>query len=222
MTQERQGLLAMVERAKPIWQESYQSNFIQEIQAGSLDQGRLVNYLIQDQLFLAAYARFAGQAMALAPTMEDLRFYYSTLSYLADTGNDSADSWQQQFLREQGVNLDDYDQENLKPATKELIAAMQSIVAGGRAEEMMVSLFPCLVSYSYIFQLVADHADLSAENIYADFFKDYATKEYQLACQRWLTYGQQYLEKRQAVDDYKLENIFLRVSRLETLFWQSF
>ena len=57
----------MRQAADPVWEEGYRQPFIQELGAGTLDRSKFAFYLMQDELYLGAYAK----VHALAVTKTD-------------------------------------------------------------------------------------------------------------------------------------------------------
>ena len=70
----------MRQAADPVWEEGYRQPFIQELGAGTLDRSKFAFYLMQDELYLGAYAK----VHALAVTKTDDREVMAWMASVQD------------------------------------------------------------------------------------------------------------------------------------------
>ena len=205
----------VVGNSKPIWDECIQSPFIKELQNGSLPIEKFKEYMIQDSIYLKHYARMYGNAMYHSTKLRDIQLYYSVLNFVTDTESVVRLNYLKQF------DLTDDDIEFIAPLpeNQSYIDYMFEISKGGNICEILMSLLPCLLSYSYIFKAIATDKETSKSR-YWDFIQDYASEQYYECCNQWSVFTDEKCNSLLDAEKEKLNAIFEKASLLELDFWK--
>ena len=208
---------ALVQESLPVWEACLESPFLRGIQEGTLSQDCFLGYLVEDSLYLREYAKVFAWGMTKAKTMEEIRTYYSLLSFV----NESEDATRLAYLRRFGIQDAQIQKLPMRPEnaayTQRMIQAAQD---GNGAPECMMACLPCMVSYAWLFQRLLKQAPQVRETLYWPLVRDYASESYQAACDRWMDFTEQVCT---GLSPERLENcraIFYDCSVHELHFWQ--
>lgn len=199
----------------PIWEQCAATPFVLELQNGSLPFEKFKGYMIQDSIYLKNYARIYGKAIFHANTLREIQLYYSMLGFV----NDAESAVRLDYLKQ--FDMTDDDIEFIAPLheNQNYIDFMFEIAAHGRNEEILMTVLPCMLSYSYIFRkLAADPT--SRKSRYWDFIKDYADEQYAESCKNWCNFAERKCSESSGADKKYLSDIFEKASLLELDFWR--
>ncbi|MCM1118180.1 MAG: transcriptional regulator [bacterium] len=204
----------LFEQNKPIWDDCIATSFVQDMKSGALPIEDFREYLIQDSIYLKHYARVYGKAIYHAATLREIQLYYSMLSFVTDTES----AVRLNYLRQFGMTDDDVEWIAPLPETQNYIDFLSETAERGDRREILMALLPCMLSYSYIFQRLADEPE-SRNSRYWDFIEDYADRRYALSCREWSDYAERICGNLPQEAKGRLACIFERASYLELDFW---
>lgn len=205
----------IINRNIPIWDACAETPFVRELKSGKLPFEKFKQYMIQDSIYLKHYARIYGKAIYHSTALRDIQVYYSVLSFVTDTES----AVRLNYLHQFGMTDDDIEIIEPLAENQEYIDYMFEIAERGNICEILMTVLPCMVSYSYIFRKVA--ADPESKNSrYLDFIQDYADDKYYEDCKAWCEFVDTKCSKLSAEDQKRLSAIFERVSVLELNFWK--
>lgn len=203
-----------ISKVLPIWDACIETPFIKEMQSGTLAIEKFKFYMIQDSIYLKNYARIFGKAIFHSERMKDIKIYYSILSFVTDSEAAVRLNYLKQF------DLCEEDIETMLPTSvnQEYINFMMTIAEKGDCREILMAVLPCMLSYTYIFQKIANTPE-TVRSVYWDFIKDYADEQILKEYREWCNFAD---EKCRNVDEHeklKLQSIFEKASQLELDFW---
>ena len=71
-----------IQDSLPIWQQCLESDFLQGLADGTLDEECFKGYIVDDSLYLREYAKVFAWGMTKARDMDDIRACYSLLAFV--------------------------------------------------------------------------------------------------------------------------------------------
>ena len=137
-----------------IWEQGLNSQFLQKLENGTLEESCFLGYIIDDSLYLREYAKVFAWGMTNAQTMEDIRICYSLLSFV----NEGEGSTRLYYLNRSG--LKDTDIQNLpqRAENKAYTDCMLEAAKNGGMAECLMACLPCMISYHWIFRKLLDRS----------------------------------------------------------------
>ncbi len=211
--------MSFIERAitdsLPVWNCCIKTPFVQGLLRGDLPQAAFRRYMIQDSIYLKHYARTFGKAIYHARTLREIQVYYDMLNFVTDRES----AVRLSYLARYGLTDGDVERMTPEPAARRYIRFLSEAAERGDGGEILTALLPCMLSYSYIFQIVA--ADGRAKTSrYGDFIQDYADPQYALRCGQWTAFAQERCRPRDARERARLLSTFRKASLLEWGFFR--
>ena len=205
-----------IQDSLPIWEQCLNTPFLQKLENGTLDESCFLGYIIDDSLYLREYAKVFGWGMTKAQTMEDIRICYSLLSFV----HEGEGSTRLYYLNRYG--LKDPDIQNLpqRPENKAYTDCMLEAAKNGGMAECMMACLPCMISYHWIFQKILERTPEVKNTPYWPLVRDYASDDYLLSCQKWVTYTDQLCAELSSEQMTKCMQIFRDCSHHELHFWE--
>ncbi len=201
--------------SKGIWDDCMATPFVQEIKNGTLPMEKFKEYMIQDSIYLKHYARIFGKAIYCAATLKEIQLYYSALAFVTDTEAAVRLNYLKKF------DMTDDDIELIAPykENQNYIDFMVEIAEGSNSCEILMAILPCLMSYCYIFRIIAAEP-IARDSPYWDFISDYATDDIDELYSQWYAYADEKCGELSTSEKQKLKDIFLKGSLLELDFWK--
>ncbi len=205
----------IIDDSIPIWNECIETEFIKEFTAGTLKEEKLLKYLIEDTIYLREYARCFAYAMTKANTLEEIRVFYTVLSFV----NENETSIRKKYLKK--YNLTDNEVEKMSPSNDNQIYInhMLNYAKNGNIKEILMALLPCMLSYNYVFTEVNKLNPYMLKTKYNDLLCDYISNDYQKCCSFWIEFTNQLCETVPKEEEVILTNIFRESSKCELAFW---
>lgn len=196
--------------------------FLQELVAGTLDQQTFVHYLLQDDLYLADYARVMAQLSAKARKSSEGKFWARCAS---DT-----------LATEELMHAAMLDDATLAATREKMAAVIASPSASPTTEgysswlvataslqgydATVAAVLPCFWIYAHIGKLLVERAGtLPAEHPYNAWIKLYDDPEFEAATQQAIAIFERCLGVVNGRKRERLEAIFLKACLYELRFW---
>ncbi len=198
-----------------IWEECIKTSFVDELTSGIINTKRFIKYLIEDTLYLKEYARCFAYAMTKSETLEEMRVFYSVLSFV----NDSETSNRQKYLLNNGYKDEDIEKMIPSVENQDYINHMLKYAKNGNNKEILMAILPCMLSYYYIFSKVLINKPNMLETKYGDLLKDYVSNDYKESCLFWIDYTNKLCQNITSEEKEHLINIFRKSSEHELAFW---
>jgi len=198
----------------PIWDKCANTLFVQNLKNGTLPITHFREYMIQDTIYLKHYARVYGKAIYHAATLKDIQIYHSLLGFVTDAKS----AVRLRYLAQFGITPKDAEQTAPLTETQRYIDFLHETAACEDECAILMSVLPCMLSYSYIFQTIAATPE-SRKSQYWDFIADYADDIYAGQCSEWCAFAQRKCENRSQTELETMRRIFRQASLLELDFW---
>ena len=201
----------------PIWEECLNSEFLQRMADGTLDEECFKGYLVDDTLYLREYAKVFAWGMTKAEDMETIRTYYSLLSFV----NNNEGTTRVQYLDRYGMTDQEIQSLPQRSANRAYTEFMvQACREGSGAAECMMAVLPCMLSYGWIFeQLLAQFPSVRGTG-YWPFVQDYADGRYDALCRQWIAFADRVCADATDAQKEIYMQIFRTASRHELRFWE--
>lgn len=198
-----------------IWNECAAVPFIEELRTGILPLKKFKEYIIQDSIYLKNYARIYGKMIYHSTVLKDIQVYYSALGFVTDRES----AVRLYYLKQFGVTDDDIEHMEPFPENKRYIDFLLDTAERAGICEMLMSVLPCMLSYSYIFRKIAKIPG-TVYSEYFSFIQDYAEDEYFESCKKLSAFADEKCKALPAEEREKLSSIFEKGSMLELDFWK--
>ena len=206
----------LFESTRDIWSDYLKHPFIVEIANGNLDKIKFEKYLVQDYLYLKEYSRVFAMGMVKAETMEEIKFFYSSVKATMEDENE----YHVKYLRNLGYKLTELEKMKEESENSNYTAYMKSISLTGGVEEIAVAILPCTWSYSYIGRYIMDNYKGKLEdNPFRGWIEMYADNGFAEFTDRWINYIDDLCSDISDSKKKKLIEIFIECSKHEMNFW---
>lgn len=205
----------VLEKNIPIWDRCAATPFVQELQKGTLPPEKFKNYIIQDSIYLKHYARIYGKAIYHSTALKDIQLYYSILNFVTDTESAVRLSYLGRF----GISDEDIEQVQPWPENLNYINFLLKTAEEGDACGILMTVLPCMLSYSYVFRKIAVQPGTEHSG-YLDFIQDYAEEKYYESGLHWIDFAAEKCDALPVRKQAALSRIFEKASLLELAFWE--
>lgn len=204
----------LYERVKDLWTSFYDHPFVDGIGSGKLDKEKFKFYMIQDYLYLIAYAKVYSLGVVKSTDEKTMAKFSSLANGILNTEM----SIHRNYMKELGITEEEINNTKMALNNASYSNYMLSVSFSGGVAEIAVSLLSCLWSYEFIGHHLYKKYGIK-DNFYADWIKGYISEEYH-EMNVWLldlvnTNTQNISEKQKE----NLIEIFVNTSRYEGLFW---
>lgn len=199
----------------PIRQAMLTMPFNAELCDGSLSRERFQFYLLQDSVYLKAFARTL--AVAAARTADaDLILEYARG---AEEAMVVERSLHKDFLKESGLTHDEIEDAEPTPTTLTYIGYLLSTAHNASFEETVAVLLPCFWVYREVGLAIA--AKAVAPNPYQAWIDTYASDEFGSAVSTQIAIADRVAATASAERQAAMAATFHRSTQLEWMFWDS-
>lgn len=199
----------------PIWDKCAETPFVRELREGILPAEKFRRYMIQDSIYLKHYARVCGMAVCLSTDPGDIQIWHSLLRQVTEEESLVRLS----YLKKYGLTDEDAGKMKPLPENQRYIDFLTDIAGHRDTAEILMSVLPCMLSYSYIFRKTAKRREAPASQ-YFDFIQDYAEDGYFRECRDLCDFAEEKCRGLPEAKQKKLGGIFRQASLLELEFWK--
>ncbi|WP_202078908.1 thiaminase II [Caldalkalibacillus salinus] len=203
------------QKVHPIWEANHQHPFVQEIGEGTLDVKKFRYFMIQDYLYLKDFAKLFALGAVKA---DDVRTMGEFAKLLDATLNVEMDV-HRQYAKKFDITAEELEEAEPAAVTLAYSHYMLQVAQNGTLPELICALLPCMWSYSEIGKALSEIPGASEHEFYGEWVQMYASEEFgQLA--NWLIDELNLLTEGKPEQELAhLENIFVRTSKFEYMFW---
>lgn len=206
-----------VQDSMPIWEQCLDSEFLRGMEAGTLSADCFAGYIVDDSLYLREYGRVFASAIVKAKTLEEMRTYYSFLTFI----NDGEGTTRVQYLLNMGLSeaaIEKLPQRLENKAYTEYM--LQAVEEGDIGPECMMAGLPCMLSYSWIFHTMADRSPEVLNGPFGAMVRDYVVESSDTICREWVQYTDKICENLTPEQKQRCIEIFRGSSLHELNFWK--
>jgi thiaminase (transcriptional activator TenA) len=203
------------QQVAPIRQAMLAMPFNAELRDGSLSRERFQFYLLQDSVYLKAYARALALAAARAPD-SDLILEYAKRAEVAIVVERAL---HEGFLKEFGLTRSEIEGAEPSPTTLMYTGYLLSTAHNASFEETVAVLLPCFWVYREVGLAIA--AETVARNPYQAWIDTYASEEFGDAVSAQIAIADRLAASASAERRAAMVATFHRCTQLEWMFWDS-
>lgn len=208
-------LESIIRGSMDLWEGYLTHPFITGLADGTLSDERFLHYLIQDTLYLREYARVFAMAMYRSSTMEEIRAYYSILSFVQSDES----TFRLRCLQEAGLDSAAVDRMDFCPENRAYCDFMLEMAEQHGVIEILMAILPCMFSYAWLFARLTERYPAICESRYWPFIEGYTSEAYADDCRSWADFTEQRLQQADAQELARLGDLFRRSSQYEAGFW---
>ena len=205
----------LFDAGKPIWDAQLVHPFVQGIARSDLPEGTFERWVLQDYRFLIEFSRVFAWAVAKSDRLESMSWFAAVLNLTLNTEMALHRDYASRF----GLSNDDLEGEPMWPTTRAYTDFLVRTAADGDLAELVAALLPCAWGYVYIGQKLASD-DLPDDQRYADWIRQYSSKEFQEAAEWLKTEMNRLAEGLSSAKRARLKELFVISSRYEWQFWE--
>lgn len=205
----------VIQRCDTLWQGYLKHPFIDDIRHDCMDKNMFEHYLIQDSLYLHAYAKVFAMGIYKSTSMAQIRLFYDLLSGVV-VGESAG--------REDMLAQMHYDVEGQGDVpcdeNQAYIAFMMNTAKHEGIVEILFATLPCMLSYAYIgCKLVEENPNIIKENSLGSWIEEYACDSYIKKCREWSMIADTLCEHYEEAQRQHLCDLFYEASVHEMHFW---
>lgn len=205
----------LYESARDIWESYYGHPFVTGIGDGTLPLEKFRFFMLQDYLYLYEYAKLFSLGVVKAADHDLMR----TFSSMTDSTLNGEMKTHQAYMTRLGITQEEIDHTKASMVNCSYTSYMLSVGYGGDVLDILVAVLSCAWSYARIGQKLAAVDAALNHPFYGEWIQSYISDDYQNIVNENIflvnKYGENIDEKRCS----QLEDIFIRCSRYEKLFW---
>lgn len=206
-----------VQDSLPIWQQCLDTDFLKQMENGTLEWPCFAGYIVDDSLYLRDYAKVFAAGIVKAKTLAEIKTYYSFLAFV----NEGEGTTRVEYLHRMGLSDEQLEQfeprfQN-KAYTDFMIRATQEGTTG--AECMMAGL-PCMISYAWIFHKMVERTPQVLEGPFGAMIRDYIVPSADEICVEWVEFANRLCENLTPAEKQSCMEIFRQSSLYELGFWK--
>lgn len=199
-----------------IWKQYMTHPFIKDIRHNSMDKQMFIHYLIEDTVYLKAYAKVFGMGIYKSKTMDDIRLFYEMLKFVES--DESA--VRVTLLAKEGIDAKDIENKDPMKENEAYINFLLDTAKKDGLLEILFATLPCMLSYAYIGQeLLKENPRILIENNYGDWIQEYVAEEYIAQCASWSKQVEAMCSSCNQQEKDHLKEIFRSASLHELYFW---
>lgn len=203
------------QQVAPIRKAMLTMPFNTELRDGSLSRRKFHFYLLQDSVYLKAYARALALAAARSPD-SDLILEYAKRAEVAIVVERAL---HEGFLKEFGLTRAEIESAEPTPTTLAYVGYLLATAHNASFEEAVAALLPCFWVYREVGLAIA--AETVAQNPYQAWIDTYASEEFGSAVSRQIAIADRLAASASAERQAAMAAAFHRCTQLEWMFWDS-
>lgn len=199
-----------------IWKKAQTHRFVTELSRGTLETSCFQFYLVQDYLFLIAYARMASMLCYKAPDVGTM----TAMSELVHSTLKSEMALHRRYAAELEIPMEALASATLTPTTLAYTmfmletASRESFLAG------LVCLLPCAVGYAEIGKRIASEQTPEMANPYSKWIDTYSGSEFREYAEMLEALADNLAAVVPEFEKKHIFDIFLRSTQYEWMFWE--
>jgi len=185
--------------------------FITQLIDGSLPQDVFKFYIHQDSIYLAEYKKTLAILATRCRDSEDIQFFLDAATGIINV----EDALHQIFLK-------DYDCSQEPSPTCELYTSyLAKSVCNGSLEEGLAAVLPCFSIYQEVGDYILEQQQHVDNNPFQDWINTYGGDEFANSVRQAIAITNKYAQQASAEVLQKMDEAFLKASKLEWMFWDS-
>ena len=198
-------------KTEPIFQEIIKHDFIKDLMAGTLSKDVFGFYVNQDTLYLSEYTKVLSQVGVKCYEADETQFFLESATGILEVEK----ALHQLFLKKEYLNPEP------SPTCELYNSYMARIVNNHSVEVGLAAVLPCFSIYKEVGDYVLANQTNKDDNEYQAWIDTYAGEEFATSVAKAIEITNKYAATASEENLKLMEEVFLKTSRLEWMFWDS-
>src|SRR5690625_1496109 len=203
------------EKVDPIWSSYLEHPFVKGIGEGTLDREKFEHYMKQDYIYLFEYSRIFAIGSAKANDLKTMTIFanllYGTLNFEMDL--------HREYARKFGITAEELEKTEASATMTAYTSYMLNKSQLGGVENVVSSVLACAWSYNSIGKELAKWPGAIEHEYYGDWVKTYSSPEFTKIAEDCIDLIDTIAEGKPEHELVALEEIVLKTSYFEYMFW---
>jgi thiaminase/transcriptional activator TenA len=198
-------------KTEEIFQSIIKHNFVEDLMQARLDKDIFGFYVNQDSLYLSEYKKSLVKVGTKCHHSDDRQFFYESATGIIVV----EDALHNEFLE------DKYRNPTPSPTCELYNSYVARIVNHESVEVGIAAVLPCFTIYKEVGDYILEMQDKETPNPYQPWIDTYASEEFATAVEKAIEIANTYARTASPANLAKMEEAFLKASKLEWMFWDS-
>ncbi len=198
-------------KTEDIFQAIISHDFVTELTQATLDKDTFGFYVNQDSLYLSEYKKSLVAVGSKCHHPEETQFFYESATGIIQV----EDALHKEFLEKKYANPEPSPTCELYNSYLARIVHKESVEVGAAA------VLPCFTIYKEVGDFILKTQENKDSNPYQAWIDTYASDEFALAVEQAIKIVNTYALTASAQNLAKMEEVFIKTSQLEWMFWDS-
>ena len=198
-------------KTEDIFQAIITHDFVAELTQATLDKDIFGFYVNQDSLYLSEYKKALVTVGTKCHKPQDTQFFYESATGIIQV----EDSLHKEFLEKK------YKNNEPSPTCELYNSYLARIVHNESVEIGVAAILPCFTIYKEVGDFILTAQENKDSNPYQAWIETYASDEFAQAVEQAIDIVNTYALTASAENLAKMEEVFIKTSKLEWMFWDS-
>ena len=198
-------------KTEDIFQAITSHDFVIELTHATLDKDVFGFYVNQDSLYLSEYKKALVTVGTKCHHHKDTQFFYESATGIIEV----EDALHKMFLEEKYKNAEP------SPTCELYNSYLARIVHNESVEVGAAAVLPCFTIYKEVGDFILETQTNKGSNPYQAWIDTYASDEFAEAVEQAIDIVNRYAETASPESLAKMEEVFIKTSKLEWMFWDS-
>lgn len=198
-------------KTEKIFESIVTHDFVKELTQATLDEDTFGFYVNQDSLYLSEYKKALVTVGTKCHDPKDTQFFYESATGIIEV----EDALHKIFLDKKYINLEP------SPTCELYNSYLARIVNNESVEVGAAAVLPCFTIYKEVGDFILKTQSNKNSNPYQAWIDTYASDEFALAVKQAIEIVDTYALTASPKNLAKMEEVFIKTSKLEWMFWDS-
>ena len=198
-------------KTQPIFEAIISHDFVTELMQATLNKDTFGFYVNQDSLYLSEYKKALVAVGSKCHKPEDTQFFYESATGIIQV----EDALHKDFLQKKYINPEP------SPTCELYNSYLARIVENESVEVGAAAVLPCFTIYKEVGDYILQTQKNKDSNPYQAWIDTYASDEFALAVKQAIHIVDTYALTASPQSLAKMEEVFIKTSKLEWMFWDS-
>ncbi|MEC1179747.1 thiaminase II [Metasolibacillus meyeri] len=205
----------LFKKVEPVWNSYLEHPFVKGIGEGSLDKEKFIHYMKQDYVYLIEYARIFAIGSAKANDLKTMTIFANLLHGTMNFEMDLHRAYAARF----GISNEDLENTEPSATMTAYTSYMLNQAQLGGVENTIAAVLACAWSYNWIGKKLVEWPGALEHEFYGDWVKTYSSDEFTKIAEDCIGLINDIAKGKQEDELKKLEEIFVKTSYFEYMFW---
>ncbi len=198
-------------KTEQIFQNIITHDFVTQLMQATLDKDVFGFYVNQDSLYLSEYKKALVTVGTKCHNPKDTQFFYESATGIIEV----EDALHKEFLEKKYINAEP------SPTCELYNSYLSRIVNNESVEVGVAAILPCFTIYKEVGDFILKNQQNKDSNPYQAWIDTYASDEFALAVEQAIDIVNTYALTASPDSLAKMEEVFIKTSKLEWMFWDS-